>query len=239
MQQLPSRACLLAALVLAVAGPAAAQPVPPAPPTQGVLNLSANAQVEVTKDLLQVVFAAVKEGPDAAAVQAGLKQAIEAALAEARKVAKPGQVDVQTGNFSLHPRYSQKGVVNGWQGRAELTVEGRDMPTIAQLTGRMPTVVIQRVGYGLSREAREKVEGEVTAQAIARYRAKAEQFSKQFGYGGYTIREVSVMTDEPMGGGPVPMMAARADGMVAEQSLPVEPGKGRVTATVSGSVQMK
>ena len=45
-----------------------------------------------------------REGQDAATVQSQLKQALDAALAEARKAARPGQVEVQTGNFSLYPR---------------------------------------------------------------------------------------------------------------------------------------
>jgi predicted secreted protein len=112
------------------------------------------------------------------------------------------------------------------------------MQAIAQLTGRLPTVTISRVGYKLSREAREKVEADVAAQAIARYRAKAGDMAKQFGYTGYTLREVNVMTDEP-GGGPIPMVRAKAEMMAADQSLPVEPGRGTVTATVNGTVQMK
>ena len=57
--------------------------------------------------------------PDAA-VQSALKRALDAALAEARKAAKPGLVDVQTGNFSLFPRYGKNNLINGWQGNAEL-----------------------------------------------------------------------------------------------------------------------
>ena len=76
------------------------------PPPQGVLSLSASASVEVTKDLLAVTFSTTREGTDANAVQAQLKQALDAALAEAKKAARPGQVDVQTGNFSLFPRYA-------------------------------------------------------------------------------------------------------------------------------------
>ena len=87
----------------------------------GVLGLTANASVEVTKDLLAVTFSTTREGSDANAVQAQLKQALDAALAEARKAARPGQVDVQTGNFSLYPRYSNgsssaRPAITGWQG---------------------------------------------------------------------------------------------------------------------------
>jgi predicted secreted protein len=227
-----------AALALALfAAKAGAQAVPPSP-TEGVLNLSASASVEVTKDLLSVTLSATREGADAAAVQGALKQAIDTALNEARKSAKPGQVDVQTANFSLYPRYGDKGRMIGWQGSAEIVIEGRDMATIAALTGRLSTVTISRVGYGLSREARERVEGEVTAQAIARYRTRATEMARQFGYGSYTIREVNVGTNEPPPMGAMPLMRAQAS-FAKDEALPVEAGKATVTATVSGSVQMK
>jgi predicted secreted protein len=214
---------------------AAAEPAQP----QGVVGLSASASTEVTKDLLNVAFSTTKEGQDAAAVQAQLKQALDAALAEAKKAARPGQLEVQTGNFSLYPRYAPKGGITGWQGSAELIVEGRDMPAIGQLTGRITTMSIARVGYGLSRELREKVEGDVTAQAIARYRTKAAEVAKQFGYGGYAIREVNVNANEPVMYAAAPMLREKTMSIASDSSLPVEAGKGTVTVTVNGTVQMK
>ena len=222
------------------AGGAAAQVQPP---VSGVLSLTTTASVEVTKDVLGIVFSTTRDGADAQAVQSALKQALDAALAEAKKISKGGQAEVQTGNFSLYPRYGnpkttgQPSII-GWQGAAELQVQGKDAAAIAQLSGRVTTMSIARVGYTLSKEMREKVEAEVTSRAIADWRAKAQQMSQQFGYGGYTVREVNVATNE-QGGGPVPMMMSRAKTMsAADEALPTEAGKGDVTATVSGSAQM-
>lgn len=225
----------LALLTLAAMPPARADT--PAP--QGVLSLTASASVEVTKDLLSVSFSTTKEGSDANAVQAQLKQALDAALAEAKKAAKPGQVDVQTGTFSLYPRYAPKGGINGWQGSAQLIVEGRDMAAIGQLTGRIASMTIAGVDFRLSREASQKVEGEVTAQAIASYRSKATEYAKQFGYAGFAIREVNVSTnDAQQVSYPKARMTAMASSTTSDP-LSVEPGKALVTATVNGSVQMK
>jgi predicted secreted protein len=107
---------------------AQAQPVPV--PVSGLLNLSTAATVEVTKDVLGLSFSVTREGVDAQAVQSALKQALDAALAEARKIAKPGAVEVQTGNFSLYPRYSNpvKGgqpTISGWHGSTELMSRAR------------------------------------------------------------------------------------------------------------------
>jgi len=224
-----------AALAITAAPPVRAD----TPPPQGVLSLTASASVEVTKDLLAVTFSTTKEGADANVVQAQLKQALDAALAEAKKAARPGQVDVQTGAFSLFPRYTNKGGITGWQGTAEVIVDGRDMAAIGQLSGRITTMTVARVAYRLSREASQKVEAEVAAEAIVRYRAKAGEYAKQFGYGGYSIREVNVTTTEPPQG-PAPMMRAQASAMSAQgDALSVEPGKAQVNANVSGTVQMK
>ncbi len=226
---------LATAALLLVLGGAVHASDPPVP--QGVVTLSASASVEVPRDVLSVTLSATRDGADAAAVQSALKQALDAALAEARKVAKPGQVDVQTGNFALFPRYSKQNVISGWQGSAELTVEGRDMPAIAALTGRIASMTISRVGYGLSRELREKLEGDLAAQAIARYRAKAADYAKQFGYAGFSIREVNVTTGEPSF--PPPMGRMKAMAASSDEALPVEAGKGTVSVSVNGSVQMK
>jgi predicted secreted protein len=229
-----ARRASLAALLGLGAGPVLAQGLPP--PT-GVVNLVTSASVEVPRDLISVTLSATREGSDASAVQAQLKQALDAALAEARPAARPGQVDVRTGAFSLYPRYGQKGTITGWQGTAQLSLEGRDIATISQLAGRVSTLTVQRVGYGLSREAREKAEAEVTAQAVARFRARADELARLFGHTGYQVREVSVNANEPP---PVmPMMRGQAMAAAAEAApLPVEPGQGSVTVMVSGSIQL-
>lgn len=228
-------AAMLAATTAALAGVAHAEPAP----LQGVVSLSASATVEVTKDLLNVVLSTSKEGQDAATVQSQLKQALDAALAEARKAAKPGQIEVQTGNFSLYPRYAPKGGLTGWQGSAELVIEGKDMSGIGALTGRITTMSVARVSQGVSRELREKVESDLAAQAIARYRAKAADYAKHFGYSGYVIREVNVSGTEPPGFVPMPMVRAKAMASVAsDEALPVEAGKAQLAVNVSGSVQL-
>ena len=229
-----SAVAIAAALPAAAAEPGGTTPLPPT-----TVNLSSSATLEVVKDLLTITFNTTRDGSDAATVQSQLKQALDAALAEAKKAARPGQLEVQTGNFMLVPRYTAKGVAGGWQGSVELIVEGRDMAAIGQLAGRITTLTIGRVGYSLSREVRERSEGEVAAQAIGRFRAKAADYAKQFGYAGYALGGINVSSADP-GPGPRPMMMSRnaISASTGDESLSVEPGKGTVTVTVSGSVQM-
>jgi predicted secreted protein len=230
-------ACVLASSLpsLAVAQAPVAQKDP-----EGVVSLNSSATVQVPNDWIVVQFNTSREGTDANAVQAALKDAVGAALAQARPVAKPdGHVEVQGGGFSLQPRFNVKGVVNGWTGTTSLRVQGRDMGTIAELAGRVQTMTVGSLDYSVSREAREKVEGEVATQAIARFRAKAADYAKAFGYGSFVIREVNVNVDS---GQPPPRpyaMKMAAAPRAAGDALSVEAGSGSVTANVNGSVQLR
>ncbi len=227
----------LAALALGGAALASAQSLP-AP--QNVVQLSAEGQVEVAQDLLSMTLSTTKEGGDAPTVQSQLKTALDAALAEARKAAQPGQLDVRTGNFSLYPRYGKDGKIATWSGTVELVLDGRDFPRITGVAGRIGTLTVSRIGFGLSREQRAKVEGEAQAQAIERFKAKAADLAKNFGFARYTLREVAVNTGESS---PMPrprMMAMEAKSFSADSApVPVEAGKSTVTVNVSGSVQMQ
>lgn len=208
------------------------------PPPQNVLQLSASGTVEVQQDLLSMTLSTTRDAPEAATVQSQLKAALDAALAEARKSAQPGQLDVRTGNFTLSPRYTREGKINGWQGSTELVLEGRDFPRITQTANRITTLTVGGVGFGLSREQRAQVETEAQSIAIEAFKQKAGELAKGFGFAGYTLREVSVNANE---GGPIRprMMAAQAKSFSADAPVPVEAGKTSVVVNVSGAVQLK
>lgn len=206
------------------------------PAPQGVVVLSASGSAEIARDWLTITFSAVREGTDAAALQSALKQALDAALAQARRDERPGDVEVRTGSFALSPRYTPRGESNGWRGHAELVVQGRALSAIAQLAGRISTMNIARVQQSLSRQRRAEAEADITAQAIAAYGAKAAAAAKLFGYSSYVLREVSVSSlDQP----PAPMMMrARAAEAGSDEALPVQIGNETVSVTVQGSIQL-
>lgn len=225
------------ALLCAALSAAHAQPLPT--PPSNTVQLAASAAVDVPQDLLSMTLGTQREGTDAGLVQTQLKTALDAALAEARKAAQPGQMDLRTGGFNLSPRYGKDGKLNGWLGSAELVLEGRDMARIAATAGRLQTLSVSQVGFGLSREQRQRAEAEVQAQAIERFRDKAAEIAKAFGFTSYTLREVAVRANDP-GHQPQPrMMAMEARVAMADAAVPVAAGKATVTVNVSGTVQLQ
>ena len=232
---------MLASMLFLLAGTAAAQVISPVAPTtlQNVIQLAASGSVEVQQDLLSISMSTTREGADAMVIQTQLKTALDNALAEAKKSAQPGQLDVRTGNFSLYPRYGRDGKITAWQGTTELVLEGRDFARISATAGKIQTLTMGQVSFGLSREQRLKVEGDAQGQAIERFKARAADIAKSFGFAAYTLREVAVNTGD-QGYVPRPrMMTMEAKSSMTDAAVPVEAGKATVTVTVSGSVQLK
>ena len=211
----------------------------PNEPLHNVAQLSASGSVEVQQDLLSISMTTSRDGQDAGTVQTQLKQALDTALALAKQSAAPGQMEVHTGNFSLYPRYSKDGKINGWQGTTELVLEGRDFARITGTAGKIQTLTMGSVSFALSREQRAKVEGEAQTMAIERFKAKAGEIANSFGFASYALREVAINAND-QGYTPRPrMLAMSAKSDMAESAIPVEAGKSTVLVNVSGSVQMK
>jgi len=211
-----------------------------APEPRNVVQLSAAGMVEVQQDQLVLTLGTQADGKDAAAVQTQLRQVVDAALQVARRQAEAPHMEVRTGQFSLYPRHGKNGEIAGWQGRAELVLQGRDFGRITATAARINGMAIANLGFGLSRSERERAEGEARAQAIEAFKARAGEISRAFGFGSYLLREVSV-SSHGGGGMPAPRvlaMQAKAAAM-ADAPLDVEPGKSTVEVSVSGSVQMQ
>ena len=88
-----------------------------------------------------------------------------------------------------------------------------------------------------TRAAREDPEGVLAEQAIARFRAKAADYARLFGFGGYAAREVNVSGSQPSA--PMPYAAVRMSAAQAAEPLPGGGRQGNGRVTVQGSIQLK
>ncbi len=232
------RTTLAASALLAFALASQAHEGPPVP--ANVVQLSATGQVEVAQDMLTMRLSTRREATDANTVQNQLKVALDQALALARPQARAGGLDVRTGGFGLTPRYGRDGQVSGWQGTAELILEGTDIARVTATAGQIQSLTVAQAYFGLSREATLKLETEAQAQAIERFKRKADEVSKAFGFSGYSVREVSVSSADQPAYRPAPrMVAMEMKAAAADAPVPVEAGKAAVTVIVNGAIQMK
>lgn len=210
------------------------------PVPANVVNIAASGVLEVPQDWLSMSLSTTREGSDATTVQNQLKQALDAALTVARASAKPQLLEVRTGQFSLYPRYDRNGKITGWQGNTELVLEGRDFALISTTAGKIQTLTMSGTSFSLSRDARRKLESDVQALAIERFKARANEVSKGFGFGGYSLREISVSSaDQEVRPFQPRAMAMEAKAAMSDAAVPVEAGKSTVNVTVSGSIQLR
>ncbi len=230
-----SLAVLIAASTVALAAPpASAQMVPP---PSGVLNLDASASADIPQDVVHITLAYEQQSDDPAELANQLNQRTEQVLANAKR--QQG-VTAQTGSLTVYPSTDNNGHINGWRGRSEVRLDSRDFAAASKLAGSLSSQMqVANVTFSLSPETRDATQARLGGQAIAAFRQKASNAASAFGFGGYTIREVSVSGGESMPQ-PRPMMMARMSAAPTAKmaDVPIEGGNSTVTVNVNGSVQM-
>jgi predicted secreted protein len=204
-----------------------------------VLHLSASAQTEVAQDWLVITLSVQKEGLQAPAVQKQLNAMVSAALAVATPMAKPGALEVKTGEMNVSPRYGRDGKMNGWGGSAQLILLGRDLEQITTLAGRMPDLTVTQIDWRLSPEQKTAAEARIQAEAVAHFQSKAQSLTKQFGFAAYSLREVRVSAQEVGEGVVMPRMAMAQMDAPASMPVPAVAGKSRVVVSISGSIVLR
>ncbi len=222
--------------LMALSSAVSAQGSPAA--TEQVLTFSASARQEVSQDWLTVVARAQFEGKDPAAVQTQLNAIVQAALARLQPL--PDQIEVRSAQFGIYPRHDAQGRLTAWQGQADLVIEGRDFAQVGQLAAGLARMTVTQASFSLSRQARQQTEAQVQSQAVQSFRQRAQALARDFGFAGYSLRQVSVSSVER----PEPVMQPRM--LMAEAAAPVTPsglalaaGKEDVRITVSGSIVLR
>ncbi|MEY2687826.1 MAG: hypothetical protein RL375_2024 [Pseudomonadota bacterium] len=205
-----------------------------------IVMLSASASADVVPDTLSITLRVLRQGSDSAGVQSQLKQVLDTALGDARRAAASPAVDVHTGGFNISPRYGNNGSITGWQGQADLVVEGRDSARVAALAGRLAGLSVVSSNFSVSGELRERHSSELASEAIRRFRRRAADVAQGFGYTDAVPREVNVSHADGDAPRPMPMLAMARGAVMADSAapVPVEAGVVRLTASVQGSVRL-
>ena len=228
---------LAAALLAAVAGPAAIAATTPALAAEAAtqtLSLTGEGSASAAPDQATVTSGVTSEGQTAReAVDANSKAM--AALIDAFKKAGIQAADLQTSGFSVQPRYAQPKEgsgeapkIDGYEVRNQVTVRIRDLTKLGAV---LDTAVatgsnqIDGIGFGLADPA--PVLDEAREAAVADARRKAELIAKAAGVKLGRILAIAEPGAEP----PRPMMAAYA--MEKAAAVPIEAGESEFKARVS------
>lgn len=205
--------------------------------TQSTLAILATATRELQNDVLSIYFVASESGADANAVQEALRKKLADALAIVKPLLKEGEVETETGGFSVHPRYDKKSLIIGYEGSTVLTVSGTDTVTISELASKLTTMVVSGTSNSLSRKRRQSIEKELTAEAIKSFREKANDAAAAFGFPEWLPGSIKVYV---LGNGynrPIRAMAASMEAKGGSATpLEVESGKTEIGISVDGTI---
>lgn len=222
------------AFALALAAPAmAAEPQP-----MNRVDFQTEVSQVLPNDLLRATLSVEVNDHDPAAVARGLTLAMNNALARAKAFPT---VKVSSGNQRNWPIYGKTQKLESWRGRAELTVESKDFKAAGELLAQLQdSLQLQGLGFVVSEETRQDIEKQLTSEAIAAFRSKADAVRQAWGAKGYQLVQMNLGST---GGGYFPrapmMMAMKAS---ADEAAPVPEmagGESRLSVSVNGTIQLQ
>ena len=196
-------------------------------------SLSASAGIKVPQDSVRISLGAQAADAQREKVSVSIDKILDSVLKQAKA---DGRVKVYSGNYHVWPVHNEAGRITGWQGRADVLLEGSDLKAAAELAGQLSDrMSVNNVNFFVSSQAREKVEAALLDQAAQAFRSRAQAITQAFGFHHFEIKSLSLD-----GGGveyaPMPrMMAASAP---QKSAVPLEPGDENVTVSVRGEVYL-
>jgi predicted secreted protein len=224
---------LVASAALALCGASfAAEPAP----RYNVVELQAEAQREVANDTLAATLYTELNDVNPAT----LATMINKAANEALRIAKDAKnVRVRSGSNQTYPVYAKGNVLQTWRGRAEIRIESRDFEAASGLIGKLQAgMQLGSLNFSVSPEARRLAENELTAEAIAAFKARAEIVRGALAGRSYKVQRLNLSSSQ---NAPPPRYAvARALAAAApEVAAPdIEGGVSRIIVTAAGAIEV-
>jgi predicted secreted protein len=230
---------LVAAVLLLLSLPAAAQPAVP-PPNAGTLVLmTGSAEIELPNDEAVVSFFYEAQDADLAKAQALVNQRVGEGTA-ALKRADP-KAQIETSGYGSYPVYTtgNRGIA-GWRVRQGVTLRTENLATLPKtVAAAQSTLSVGGVDFRLSKAARESVEAKLIQQAIASLNARVAAAAQALGVPPNRARleEVNFGVRE---GGPIPLGSPRMAAMASDAVPPpaFESGRSVERLAVTGKARL-
>lgn len=206
---------------------------------RNIASFDALASREVVNDTAFATLFVEYSDADPARLSERVNQALNSAV---RSIRQNSAVQSLRTSHSSYPLYGKNNKPDGWRSRGELRLVSRDFPTLARLIGELQQgqapLQLADVHYGVSDEARKKVENELIEEGLRAFRERAALVQKSMNSKGWRLVNVSISTQSSRP--PVLMRAAKmAEMSVAASPAAVEGGESSVTVSIQGRIELE
>lgn len=230
---------LMAAAVIPVAAPAAAQQAAGQPVAGTRLDVVATGEVTRVPDIVRInagVVTQAQTAGEAIRQNATRMTAVRAALTRAGIQPR----DVQTSNVSLQPDYryaeNQPPQLVGYRASNEVNVRFRDIAESGRILDALVAEGANQInGPNLGIERPETALDEARTAAIATARARAELYARTLGM--RVVRILSVSEPGAVQVAPVPMLRMQAAN--AEAATDIAPGEQVLSVSLTVSFELQ
>lgn len=192
---------------------------------------------EIPNDLLLATLSIELNNKSPATLARDLTTAVNAALAQARPYTA---VKISSGNQQSWPVYNDKNKLDGWRGRAELRVESRDFKAAGELISLLQDKLqLNNLNFVVAPETRRQQENQLTTEAIAAFRTRAESISGAWNAKSYKLVQMNLGMGNPP---PQPMMMMMRAAKMENDSAPAADyagGQTRLVVQVSGTIELQ
>lgn len=154
-------------------------------------------------------------------------------------------VKTTTGNQRTWPIYgstlTSSSKLESWRGRAEIRLESKDFKAASELIGKLQgKLQVNGINFSVSPDTRRQVENDLTAEAVASFRSRAETLQTAWAAKSYKLVQMNLGS----AGNPVayaPMMMRAAKMMDSAESISPEfaEGETRLMVNVSGTIELQ
>ncbi len=230
-------------LALALVAPgwavAADAPVPSAPDTGTEIHLVQRAEKEMPRDRIDASLRVEAEGADPAKVQAEVNARMTKALAAAKGETS---VKAETTGYSVYQEPPpDKGAPTKWHASQSMTLTSKDFAAALSLVGALQGqgLLLEGLSFDLAPDMLRATEDELTAEALASLRARAERIAADLKMD--VVRYKSIEIGNATAAGfppPMVMMRAMAKGPGETPPPAAEAGESTISLTVQAQVIM-
>ena len=173
------------------------------------LYLQESASREVEQNVLVATVQAHAEAASPAEAQVDVNEAMAAAIERVRSAA---EIRAATGSYSVYERRDQDNRPVGWVADQDLRLTSKDPAALLELAGSLQEMGLNLIGLGwqVDDDTRRKVQDELTIQAIATLRQRAQAIAESVDM---QVANIDTLRVGAAMEGPRPMMAMRAEAM--------------------------